>query len=73
MNYSRQITGIIGLLIGVVIYQGASRLPQPWESILLGLCFVAMGAGAWWYAAGERWIQVLAAVLITYGVIRMFL
>lgn len=70
---SRQVLGMLGLVIGFVVYQGAQRLPAPWNAVLVGLCFVALGALALWYARGERWIQVLGLLLAAYGVVRMFL
>ncbi len=33
--------------------------------------FALLGALAFWYAQGERWIQVLGAVLAVYGLLRM--
>lgn len=69
----RQVLGMLGLVIGFVVYQGAQRLPAPWNAVLVGLCFVALGALALWYGRGERWIGVLGLVLAAYGVVRMFL
>ena len=73
MKYGRQVLGIIGLLLGVSLYQMTLRLPDPWESVAIGLYFVILGALAFWYAQGERWIQVLGMLLIAFGIIRAFL
>ncbi len=35
--------------------------------------FVGLGVAAWVYAAGERWIQVLGALLVAWGILRAFL
>lgn len=70
MNLSRGVLGTLGLVIGFVLYWAAGRLPEPWSSVAVGLCFVALGGLAFWYAAGERWIQVLGAVLALYGLLR---
>ncbi|AFZ66735.1 hypothetical protein [Deinococcus peraridilitoris] len=73
MNISRQVLGLVGLLAGFALYQLALRLPEPWQSLLIALYFVVLGALAYWHAQGERWIQVLAWVLIAFGLIRIFL
>lgn len=63
---------LIGLGIGFALYAGASRLAEPWQSAAIGGCFAVLGVAAWIYAAGERWIQVLAAVLVLWGIARAF-
>ncbi|WP_424950650.1 hypothetical protein [Deinococcus sp.] len=73
MNLSRQALGAVGLIIGFGLYALAGRLPAPWDSVLVGAMFVALGVGACVYARGERWIQALGALLILYGVVRAFL
>lgn len=73
MNVTRQVLSVVGLVAGFGLYQVALRLPDPWESLLIALYIVALGALALWYAQGERWIQILGGVLIAYGLIRMFL
>lgn len=69
---SRQLQGVAGLLIGFALYALAMRLPVPWNSVLIGALFVVLGAGAWRYGHGERWIQVLGVVLLVYGLLRAF-
>ena len=70
---ARQLVGILGLLIGLGLYQFALRFPPPWSSVVIGLYFAALGGAAISYAKGERWLQVLGIVLIVFGVARMFL
>lgn len=67
----RPLLGLLGLAIGFTVYGLAERAPQPWPHVLIGGMFVALGAAAWLYARGERWIQVLGALLLLYGLARM--
>ena len=71
MNLLRPVLGILGLAIGFGLYAAAGRYGEPVASILIGLMFVLLGLLAFWYARGERWIQVLGAVLALYGLLRM--
>ena len=72
MNLSRQALGALGLVIGFALYALAGRLPVPWNSVLVGAMFAALGVGACFYARGERWIQALGAAFVAYGLIRAF-
>ncbi|GAA5501454.1 hypothetical protein Dxin01_01186 [Deinococcus xinjiangensis] len=72
-HLQRQLISLAGLAIGVGLYFLSSKLPGIWQHVAVGGLFVALGVAAWVYAAGERWIQVLAAVLILWGVLRAFL
>ncbi len=69
----RPLLGTLGLMIGFGVYAVAGKLPQPWQSLSIGVMFVALGLSAYRYAKGERWIQVLGGVLTLYGVLRAFL
>ena len=73
MNLSRQALSLLGLIIGFALYALAGRLPAPWDSVLIGLFFVALGVGAFLYARGERWIQALGLVLALFGLARALL
>ncbi|GAA5437016.1 hypothetical protein [Deinococcus aquaticus] len=66
----RPLLGSIGLGIGFALYALAGRLPEPWQSAAIGGMFALLGASAWVYARGERWIQGLALLLIIYGLLR---
>ncbi|GAA0507953.1 hypothetical protein [Deinococcus depolymerans] len=66
----RPLLGSIGLGIGFALYALAGRLAEPWQSAAIGGMFALLGASAWVYARGERWIQVLGSVLIIYGLLR---
>lgn len=72
-HLQRQLISLAGLAIGVGLYFLSTKLPGIWQHVAVGGLFVALGVAAWVYAAGERWIQVLAAVLILWGVLRAFL
>jgi hypothetical protein len=72
LNLPRQLQGMIGLIIGFGLYALAGRLAAPWNSVLVGSVFAALGVSAWRYARGERWIQVLGVVLLVYGLLRVF-
>ncbi|WP_034386126.1 hypothetical protein [Deinococcus sp. YIM 77859] len=67
----RPLLGLLGLMIGFGLYGLAGRAPQPWPDVLIGGMFVALGLAAWLYARGERWIQVLGALLVLYGAARI--
>ena len=67
----RPLLGLLGLAIGFTVYPLVNRAPDPWPHLLVGGLFVALGVGAWLYARGERWIQVLGVVLTVYGLARM--
>ncbi|MEF2277068.1 hypothetical protein V3W47_02080 [Deinococcus sp. YIM 134068] len=67
----RPLLGAIGIAIGFLVYSLAYRAPEPWPRLLVGGMFVGLGVSAWLYARGERWIQVLGAILFVYGVLRM--
>ncbi len=71
MNLLRPVLGMLGLAVGFGLYAAANRYGDPVASMLIGLMFVVLGALAFWYAKGERWIQVLGAVLALYGLLRM--
>ncbi len=71
MNLLRPVLGMLGLAVGFGLYAAANRYGDPVASILIGLMFAGLGSLAIWYAKGERWIQVLGAVLAIYGVLRM--
>lgn len=66
----RPLLGTLGVVISFGLYAALGRLPQPWPHLLIGLAFVVLGISAWVYARGERWIQVLGAVLALYGLLR---
>ncbi|UWX64704.1 hypothetical protein [Deinococcus rubellus] len=71
MNLLRPVLGMLGLAVGFGLYAAANRYGDPVASLLIGLMFIVLGALAIWYAKGERWIQVLGAVLAVYGLLRM--
>ncbi|GGJ88623.1 hypothetical protein [Deinococcus aquiradiocola] len=73
MNLSRQALGMIGLIVGFGLYGLAGRLHSPWNEVLIGSVFAALGVTAFVYARGERWIQALGALLFVYGLVRAFL
>ncbi|MVN88830.1 hypothetical protein GO986_18990 [Deinococcus sp. HMF7620] len=68
----RPLLGTLGLLIGFGLYALAGRLAEPWQSAVIGGLFALLGLSAWAYARGERWIQVLGALLLIYGLLRVF-
>ncbi|MFC4454534.1 hypothetical protein [Deinococcus sonorensis] len=70
LNLSRQVLGLLGLVIGGVLYALTGRLVAPWDSVGVGVLFALLGLTALWYARGERWIQVLGLLLLLYGVAR---
>ncbi|MEW6421024.1 MAG: hypothetical protein AB1511_04755 [Deinococcota bacterium] len=72
-DFLRPLLGILGLAIGFGLYALAERAPQPWPALLIGALFMLLGVCAWHYARGERWIQVLGALLLVYGLLRMVL
>ncbi|WP_291423652.1 hypothetical protein [Deinococcus sp.] len=72
-EFLRPLLSLAGLGIGYALYQLAHRLGEPWQSVAVGALFVLLGGAAWVYAAGERWIQVLAALLLVWGVLRAVL
>ncbi len=61
---------MLGLAIGFAAYHQAGKLGEPLSSHLIGLMFALLGVLAFWYAQGERWIQVLGGVLLLYGLLR---
>ncbi|ACO47382.1 hypothetical protein DEDE109153_14760 [Deinococcus deserti] len=69
----RPLLGTLGLMIGFGLYGLIGKLAEPWQSVCIGALFVILGAVAYWYAQGERWIQVLGLLLAVYGVLRAFL
>nr|WP_027481182.1 hypothetical protein [Deinococcus pimensis] len=69
----RPLVSVVGLLIGVGLYQFALRFPEPWSSVVIGLYFAALGVAAFLYGRSERWIRVLGVVLIVFGLVRVFL
>ncbi|WP_135228498.1 hypothetical protein [Deinococcus fonticola] len=71
--WPRPVISIIGMGIGFLLYALAGRLGDPWDTLIISLIFVALGVAAWFYATGERWIQVLGALLAAWGVIRALL
>ncbi len=68
----RPFLGMIGIAIGFGLYAIVLKLQQPWQSLMIGSLFFALGVSTWVYAKGERWIQVLGAVLIGFGLVRAF-
>lgn len=66
----RQLLSMAGLAIGFGLYALASRLGEPWQTLSIAALIALLGAAAWAYAQGERWIQVLAGVLWTYALVR---
>ncbi|MFC4427338.1 hypothetical protein [Deinococcus navajonensis] len=69
-NMLRPVLGTLGLMIGFGLYGLVGKLAEPWQSICIGGLFVLLGALAFWYARGERWIQILGAVIAGYGLLR---
>ncbi|WP_407569557.1 hypothetical protein [Deinococcus altitudinis] len=70
MNLPRQAMSMFGLIIGFGLYALSGRLQAPWNSVLIGAVFAALGVSAFVYAKGERWIQALGVILVVYGVVR---
>ncbi len=70
VNIPRQAMSMIGLIIGFGLYALAGRLQAPWNSVLVGGMFAALGVSTFLYARGERWIQALGLVLAVYGLLR---
>ena len=64
---------MFGLIIGFGLYALSGRLQAPWNSVLIGAVFAALGVSAFLYARGERWIQALGLTLVVYGLVRAFL
>lgn len=71
-DFRRPLLSGLGLLLGFLLYGAAARLPEPWQSLCIGAMFAALGVSAYRYAGGERWIQVLGALLFGYGLLRAF-
>lgn len=71
-DLKRPLISMAGLAIGFGLYALAGKLNNPWQSVAVGGMFVLLGVAAWVYAAGERWIQVLAVLLMLWGVLRAF-
>lgn len=67
----RPMLGGLGVMIGFGLYGLAGKLGEPWQSVFIGVLFVLLGAAAFWYARGERWIQILGAVIAGYGLLRV--
>ena len=67
----RPLISIVGLAIGFGLYALAGRLAEPWQSVCIGAFFALLGAAAWGYARGERWIRVLAGALLAYALFRI--
>lgn len=67
----RPVLGFLGLAIGFGLYALAGRLAEPWQSVTIGALFALLGAAAWGYAKGERWIRVLAVALLLYALFRI--
>ena len=67
----RPVLGFLGLLIGFGLYALAGRLAEPGQSVTLACLFALLGAAAWGYARGERWIRVLAGALLLYALFRL--
>ena len=68
----RPLLGGLGLLIGFALYGAAGKLAEPAQSLVIGAMFALLGVTAFLYARGERWIQVLGALLFGYGLLRAF-
>ena len=66
----RPLISIVGLAIGFGLYALAGRLAEPLQSLCIAAFFTLLGAAAWAYAQGERWIRVLAGVLFAYALFR---
>lgn len=66
----RQLLSMAGLAIGFGLFALSSRLGEPWQTLSIAVLIALLGAAAWVYAAGERWIQVLAGVLWAYALLR---
>lgn len=69
----RPLVSIIGLLLGVGLYQFALRFPEPWSDVVIGLYFAALGVATFVYGRDQRWIQVLGVLLMVFGAVRAFL
>lgn len=72
-DLSRPLLSILGLALGFALYQGALRLPAPWESVAIGLLFAALGVAIWLNGRGDRVNQVVGGLFVLFGVVRFFL
>lgn len=66
----RPLAGALGLALGFSLYALAGRFPAPWNERAVGAMFVLLGVSALLYARGERWIMLLGALLIGWGLLR---
>lgn len=69
-DLSRLLLGPAGLMIGFLLYGWAMKQPEPQQNWAIGGMFALLGITTFFYARGERWIQVLGAVLFVYGLLR---
>ncbi|MBB6098901.1 hypothetical protein HNR42_002336 [Deinobacterium chartae] len=73
MNFTRPLLGLAGLLIGGLIFTAVLSAPEAWQAPIMSAIFGTLAVATWFYARGERWIQVLALIIGLYAVIRLFL
>ncbi|PYE51836.1 hypothetical protein [Deinococcus yavapaiensis] len=72
-DLSRPLLSIFGLAAGFALYQGALRLPAPWESVAIGVLFAAFGVAIWLNGREDRVNQIVGGLFVVFGVVRFFL
>ncbi len=73
-DFARPLLSMLGLAIGFALYQGALRLPAPWESVVIGLLFVGLGVAIFFNGrGGDRLVQIVGGLFVLFGIVRFFL
>lgn len=72
-NLPRFVISIAGLLLGLIVFNLASRLPAPWDEVGAAGFYGLLALGCWFYAKDDKFIRGVSIAIGIWALVRLVL
>ncbi|WP_189002965.1 hypothetical protein [Deinococcus roseus] len=69
----RFVISILGLLIGVSVFNLSNRLAAPWNELGAVVLYALLAVGAWFYGKDDKFVRGVAIAIGIWALIRLVL